>query len=243
MSSKKALVTGAGVRLGRAIALALAEAGYDVVLHAHRSGAARDDVARAVQALGRRTFTETADLSDPDAVDALGARIARDHPVLDAIVHNAGLFEQVAYEDITRAQYRRMMAVQIDAPFFLTQALLPSLRAAHDPVVVHITDVAATRPVTRYAHYSVSKAALEMLTRALATELGPRIRVNAVAPGTVMFPADFDEAARARILARIPLGREGTAEDVARAVRFLVVDGPYVSGQTLAVDGARGSHL
>jgi pteridine reductase len=109
--------------------------------------------------------------------------------------------------------------------------------------VVHVTDIAAERPLPAYAHYSVSKAGLLMLTRALAVELAPTVRVNAVAPGTVMFPEDFDEATRARFLARIPLAREGSAADVASAVAYLVCDAPFVTGQVIAVDGGRSVAL
>jgi len=235
-----AFVTGAGVRLGRAIALELARAGHDVVLHANASPL--DEVADAVAKLGRRAHVERADLADAAQVDALAARVAAAHPALDVVVHNAGVFESISFSGITRAQYRRMLAINLEAPFFLTQGLLPSLSRAPAPSVVHITDIGGERPLPRYAHYSVSKAGLSMLTRALAVELGPAVRVSAVAPGTVVFPADFDEAARARFLARIPLQREGSAEDVAHAVRFLV-EAPYVSGHVLAVDGGRGSAL
>jgi pteridine reductase len=161
---------------------------------------------------------------------------------LDVLVHNAGLFEKLAFEAIDADRYRRMQAVNVEAPFFLTQALLPALRAASG-VVIHLTDIGGERPIPGYAHYSVSKAALIMLTRALAAELAPSVRVNAVSPGTVIFPEDFDEATRAAFLARIPLGREGDGADVAKAVLFLVRDAPYVTGQVLAVDGGRSSVL
>jgi pteridine reductase len=136
-----------------------------------------------------------------------------------------------------------MNAVNVDAPFFVTQGLLPALQAAANPCVVHVTDIAAERPIGGYAHYSVSKGGLVALTRALAAELAPHVRVNAVAPGTVVFPEDFDEATRARFLAKIPMKREGSAADVAKAVRFLVCDAPYVTGQILAVDGGRSAVL
>lgn len=238
-----AFITGAGVRLGQATALALARAGYDLVLHANRSRVALDSVATEARALGRRVETVLADLSQPSAVDALARTVAASAPRLDVLVHNAGLFEAVPFERIDREQYRRMQAVNLEAPFFLTQALLPNLRAARPAAVVHVADIAGERPLPGYAHYSVSKSALLMLTRALAAELAPDVRVNAVSPGTVLFPEDFDAETRARFLARIPLGREGSAEDVARTILFLVRDAPYVTGQALAVDGGRSSVL
>jgi pteridine reductase len=238
-----ALVTGAGIRVGRAVALALAHAGHDLLLHANASRGPLEEVAREVRALGRTAHLYTADLSSPEAVDALGREVAAAHPALDVLVHNAGLFEKVPFGDIGREAYRRMQAVNLEAPFFLTQALLPLLRAAPAPHVVHVGDVAGERPIPGYAHYSVSKAGLLMLTRALAVELAPHVRVNAVSPGTVAFPPDFSEAARAGVLARIPLKREGSVEDIARAVVFLTRDAPYVTGHVLNVDGGRSSGL
>lgn len=238
-----AFVTGAGIRLGRATALALAAKGFDLVLHANRSRTAVEEVADEVTRLGRRATILTADLSDPDAWAPLAASVCAVSPALDLVVHNAGIFEAIPFAEIDHARYRRMQAINLEAPFFLTQALLPALRAAPHPSVVHVTDIGADRPIPGYAHYSVSKAGLAMLTRALAAELAPEIRVNAVAPGTVMFPEDFDPETRARFLARIPMGREGRADDIARAVVFLATDAPYVTGQVLAVDGGRSSVL
>ncbi|WP_373046710.1 SDR family NAD(P)-dependent oxidoreductase [Vulgatibacter sp.] len=234
----KAFVTGAGIRVGRATALALAHAGYDLVLHAHASVDALEEVAAQARALGRQVDLRTADLSDPDAVDRLAAALRAEHPALDLVVHNAGIFERVPFARIDRARYRRMQAINLEAPFFLTQGLLPSLLAAPAPCVIHVTDIAAERPYDEYAHYSVSKAGLLMLTRALAVELGPKVRVNGVAPGTVAFPPDYDEATKQSILARVPMGREGDPEDVARAVLFLAQQ-PYVTGQVINVDGGR----
>ncbi|HEX5744856.1 MAG TPA: SDR family oxidoreductase [Archangium sp.] len=238
-----AVVTGAGIRLGKAIALALAEVGYDLALHVHRSTEGAEEVATRARALGRTTTVHRANLGDPKELESLAATLRQAHPAIDVLVNNAGIYERVAFEDITREQYHRMMGINLEAPFFLTQALLPALRAAPQPLVVNLTDIAAERVVSHYAHYTASKAGLLALTRALAVELAPRVRVNAISPGTVIFPEDFDEAARQAMLARIPFGREGSAEDVARAVVFLAREAPYISGQVIAVDGARSAQL
>ena len=185
----------------------------------------------------------TADLSDPRGVDALAAQLREAHPALDVVVHNAGLYERVAFESITREQYRTMLGVNVDAPFFLTQALLPSCAPRHEPLVVHLTDIGGERAVSHYAHYSVSKAALLMLTRALAVELAPHVRVNAISPGVVAFPENFDATAREEFLQRVPMGREGSVEDIARVVVFLAREAPYVTGQVIAVDGGRSAQL
>ncbi|MBN9682048.1 MULTISPECIES: SDR family oxidoreductase [unclassified Corallococcus] len=238
-----AFITGAGVRIGSAVARALGRAGYDLALHANRSMEPLESLARELRALGRDVTLYSGDLSDAQAVDALGARVREAHPALDVVVHNAGLYERVDFAAVTREQYRRMLAVNVDAPFFLTQALLPSLRAGKDPLVVHLTDIGGERAVSHYAHYSVSKAGLVMLTRALAVELAPHVRVNAISPGVVAFPEDFDEAARKEVLDRVPMGREGSVEDVARTVVFLAREAPYLTGQVIAVDGGRSAQL
>ncbi|MCE9670930.1 SDR family oxidoreductase [Myxococcus stipitatus] len=238
-----AFITGAGIRVGSAVARALAQAGYDLALHANRSIVPLEALAEELRALGRRVTLHAADLAQPQAVDSLAAQVREAWPALDVVVHNAGLYERVDFASITRARYHAMLAVNLDAPFFLTQALLPALHAGQAPLVVHITDIGGERPVSQYAHYSVSKAGLLMLTRALAVELAPRVRVNAVSPGVAIFPESFDEAARDEVLRRVPLGRSGTVEDIARTVVFLAREAPYITGQVIAVDGGRSVQL
>jgi pteridine reductase len=238
-----AFITGAGIRVGRAVAEALGRAGYDLALHANRSVDALDAQAEELRALGRRVTVYAADLSRPEAVDALGARVRADHPTLDVLVHNAGIIEPRPFEHTSRAEFQRMLGVNLEAPFFLTQALLPSLRAGTSPLVVHLTDIGGERPVSGFAHYAVSKAGLIMLTRALAVELAPHVRVNGISPGVVAFPESTPPAEREAILGRVPLGREGSVEDVARAVLFLAREAPYITGQVLAVDGGWSARL
>jgi pteridine reductase len=237
-----ALVTGAGIRVGRAIALGLADAGWDVIVHANRSlDGARATVAD-IQARGRQAFLEQADLADEGQLDELADRLLAAHPTLDLIVHSASIFEDVPYAKVTRAQYRAMQAINLEAPYFLSQRLLPALERAADPCIVHIIDISSERPVPRYSHYSVSKAGLHALTKALAVELGPKVRVNGVSPGAVAFPERFTTEERERILKRVPLKREGTPEDIAKAVVFLAA-APYISGAVLPVDGGRAAVL
>ncbi len=227
-----ALVTGAGARVGKAIALALARDGFDVVVHANATSP--DDTVAQIEAMGRRAFVEKADLSDDDAVDALSQRVLKAHPKLDVVVHSAGIFEELAFADITRERFRRMQRINAEAPFFLTQALLPALEGA---LVVHIVDVTAHRPLKNFAHYTMAKAALYGLTKALCVELGPRTRVCGIAPGIVAsFPKELDDQQRDRIISRIPLKRTGEPDDVARAVVFLARS-PYMNGVVLPVDG------
>lgn len=239
MSSKWAVVTGAGKRLGLEVARRLGRRGFTIVAHANGSTAGAEELRAELGAEGCHVHVVRADLASEEGQGALVEAVRALTPRLDAIVHNAGIFERVPFEAIDRARYARMQAINTEAPFFVTQGLLGELRAAPAPCVVHVTDIAADRPIPGYAHYSVSKAGLVMLTRALASELAPHVRVNAVAPGTVMFPEDFDDETRARFLARIPLRREGSASDIASAVAYLVDDAPFVTGQVLAVDGGR----
>jgi len=237
-----ALVTGAGIRVGRAVALALADLGMDLHLHVNRSVESAEEVAELAREKGVEAFVHVVDLSAPEGPATLAAAVLARTSALSVLVNNAGLFEKIPFADIDAPAYRRMLAVNLDAPFFLTQALLPALRNAENALVVNIGDIAGERPVPGYAHYSVSKAGLLMLTRALAVELAPSIRVNAISPGTVAFPPDFDDDMKKKVLARIPMGREGDVEDIARAVRYLI-DAPYVTGQVLDVDGGRGARL
>jgi len=237
-----ALVTGAGVRIGRAIALELGRSGYDLILHAHHSMPALEKTAQLIRSYGQAVTLEQADFSLPDEVDSLALRVRSESRALKLLVHNAGTFERSPFREISRQQYRRMQAINLDAPFFLTQRLLPCLEAAEDPVIICIGDIAGERAMRYYAHYSVSKAGIVMFTRALAAELGPGIRVNTVSPGAVAFPEDYDERARAMILSRTPLGREGCVEDVAEAVKFLA-ESPYITGQVVSIDGGRSAVL
>ncbi len=231
-----ALITGAGVRVGRAIALALLDAGFDLLLHANRSLDGVREVARTAQERGRRAEVLRHDLSREDGPLELARAGLALAPSLDLLVNNAGLYERLPFGQVSPQAYRRMLGVNLEAPFFLTQALLPALEAASG-CVVNITDSAVERPYAQHSAYFVSKAGLEMLTRVLALELAPKVRVNGVAPGVVAFPEGFPEVMRRSIVSRVPLQREGTPEDVARAVVFLAVSAPYVTGHVLGVDG------
>lgn len=225
--------------MGRAIALALGAAGFDVVLHANRSVEPALKVKTELETLGRRAWVESADLSDTEAVSKLAQRIRASHPAIDLLVNSAAAYAHVDFADVTPAQLDLMWKVNVAAPFFLTQGLLPALRAAKTAGVVNITDMAVSHAYTSthfFSHYLAAKAGLDQLTRSLALELGPAIRVNAVAPGPVAMAAETTSEQRDDILKRIPMKREGSPEDVARAVVFLAT-APYITGQTLRVDG------
>ena len=234
-----ALVTGAGIRVGRAVSLALAEAGYDLLLHVNRSIEPAREVAAEVDALGRRADVFKADLSDSEAVKTLVAQVSERAETLDVLVNNAGIYESCAFESIEDAKLELMLSVHIRAPFFLTQGLLPLLRRSSNASVINITDCDVERPYGGYAHYFASKAGLDMLTRVLAIELAPEVRVNAVGPGTVAVPVGMDEQEAQGLIGGIPMRRFGDVRDIGEAVRFLVTSGTSMTGQSLRVDGGR----
>ncbi len=240
LSGQRALVTGAGVRVGRAIADHLVDLGVAVAFHCHRSrGGAEEGVARA-RGRGVAAALLEADLSDWDVARALADRAAEALGGLDIVVGSAAIFERVPFGQIDRAALRRMLALDFEGPFALAQGAAQVLRRPGG-CLVHVLDVGAFQPWRAYAHYCSAKAALAMLTRVLALELAPGIRVNGVAPGTVLWPdTGYAEAERAAELRRIPLGREGRPSDVAEAVAFLCRS-EYVTGEIVRVDGGRAT--
>lgn len=231
-----AVVTGAARRVGRAVALELARSGFDVCVHHRSSRAEAAEVVAAVQALGREAFAVEAELATAAGCAALVAAVTARWGALDLLVNNASRFEPVPFDRIDDATWSAMLAINLDAPFRLSRDLLPALRAARG-VVVHLCDVGADRPVKGYTHYSVSKAGLVMLVRAMAVELAPEVRTVGISPGQVAWPDDYPDALRETLTRRIPMGRVGDPEDVARLVRFLAVEGTYLNGVVVPVDG------
>jgi pteridine reductase len=237
LDGRTALVTGAGVRVGRAIAEELARAGARVAVHYARSARGAAAVAATIQAAGGQARTFPADLTVAGAAAALIDEVVAWSGRLDVLVCSAASFRRVPFEKIDDRLWREVMALNLEAPLRLAQAAAPYLRRRRG-VIVNILDVAAFHAWKGYAHHAAAKAGLAMLTRVLALELAPRVRVVAVAPGTVAFAPDTPAADRRRIVSRIPLGRVGTPADVAAAVRFLC-GAAYVTGSVLTVDGGR----
>jgi pteridine reductase len=239
-----ALVTGAARRIGAVIARTLHAAGYDLALHYRQSGDAMQALCAELEAARvGSTLALAADLADvaqlPGLVGAVVARYGR----LDALVNNASTYYATPLQTTTPQQWDELFATNARAPFFLAQAAAPHLRAAHG-AIVNLTDIYAERPLPGHAVYGMSKAALVMATRALAGELGPEVRVNAVAPGNVLWSTNPDKAeTRAMVEQRTTLGRQGTPQDVADAVLYLLRDAHYCSGAILPVDGGRLLHI
>ncbi len=223
---KVALVTGAGVRVGRAIALDLARHGWEVAAHTHSHPAPR------------RLASFRADLAAPDGPALLASAFQARFSRLDLLVCSAAGFEPQPVEALDAASFDAQMDLNARAPLLLAGALAPLLRRAGGSIV-NIADVGGGLvPWRGYAAYAASKAALVRLTECLALELAPRVRVNAVAPGTVLWPESYSPARRRELARRIPLGRGGDPADVAEAVRYLA-GAKFVTGAVLAVDGGR----
>jgi pteridine reductase len=245
LSGKVVLVTGGVKRIGAAIARRLHREGANLMLHYRGSereaktlrgelNAARADSAALVQA----DLLDVAGL--PEIVKNTVSRFER----LDALVNNASDFFPTPVGDITQATWERLVGANLRAPLFLAQAAAPHLKKTGG-AIVNLTDIHAERPLKNYVVYSVAKAGLVGLTHSLARELGPEVRVNAVAPGAILWPEDgsWDDLTRQRIVSHTLLRRTGDPDDVARAVYYLIAEAPYVTGQIIAVDGGRSIYL
>jgi len=238
LTDRVVLVTGAARRVGRAIACRLARAGCRLAIHYRSSAADARRTAAACAAAGRPAELFPADLSDAAAaaglVQAVVARFGR----LDVLVNNASVFEPMTLADFSVAQWERTLRVNLTAPLVLAHAAHEALRQARGRVV-NLCDAGTLRPWPDYLAYMVSKGALETLTRVLARALAPEVNVVGVAPGVAAWPDDYDQTRRERLLAKIPLRRAGSPEDIAAAVEFLLRDGDYITGVILPVDGGR----
>lgn len=240
LAGKAALVTGGARRIGAEICRMLHAQGMDLAVHYHAS----EREARGLQRelLDKRpgsVFLVQGDLLDAAVPQSLVAQTLENYRRLDVLVNNASSFYPTPVCDVTPGQWDDLMGTNLRAPFFLSQAAAPYLRRTGG-CIVNITDIHSERPLKNYPVYSMAKAGLAMLTRSLARELAPEVRVNAVAPGTILWPEmGLDEPLKQQILARVPRKEPGEPADIARAVLFLVRDAGYVSGQIIAVDGGR----
>lgn len=238
LEGKAALVTGAGTRIGQAIAIGLAESGCDVAIHYHGSADGAAATAQAVRKAGRRAELLPADLSDAAAARALADQAARALQRLDVLVNSAAIMVRQPIETVTPESWDATLNVNLRATFFVSQGAVPHLRRAKGKIV-NIADLAGLEPWPAYIPHSVSKAGVVMLTKALARALAPDIAVNAIAPGAVLMPDGWDQQSRDHIRATSPLERLGSPGDVVAAVRFLLAGTDYVTGTVLVVDGGR----
>lgn len=239
-----ALITGAAARIGAAIASVLHQRGCDVVLHYNSNRSGADALAEELNAVRPNSATTVqADLSGQSGVDTVAGRLRSRCPKLDVLVNNASRFYPTPVGEVMAWQWEDLINSNLRGPWFLVQALLPELRAAGGSVV-NILDVHAERPMRGHSVYCISKAGLAMMTKSLARELGPAVRVNGVSPGAILWPEQQPaEAEKQTILGRTALGRLGDPGDIASAVAYLAFDAPYVTGQILAVDGGRSLNI
>lgn len=239
------LVTGAARRVGAEIARTLHQAGARLMLHYRHSAA---EVAALAEALNAKrpdsAAIAQAELNDVTALENLVAHTIEVYQRLDGLVNNASSFFPTPVGRIDEADWDNLVGSNFKGPLFLSQAAAPHLHLSHGSIV-NITDIHAERPLKNYPLYCAAKAGLLGLTRALALELGPAVRVNAVAPGPVAWPEgeSFSLAEKDAVIAHTLLKRSGSPADIAGAVKFLLLDAPYVTGQVLNVDGGRTAHL
>jgi len=235
-SARVALVTGAGKRLGRAVALRLAAEGADVVIHYRSSQEEAQETAHEIEKLGRRAVAIPADLSKIEEIKNLFEQANKHFGRLDILVNSAANFIETKFAETTEAEWDRSLNSNLKAPFFCAQAAAPLLKVSHG-VIINFADIGGILGWPGFIPHCISKAGVIMLTRALAKELAPEIRVNAIAPGTITMPGDPPEWQQ-DFIRRAPLQRTGTPADIADAVSFLV-NAKFITGQVLVVDGGR----
>src|SRR5689334_9402290 len=245
LSGKVVLVTGGAKRVGAAIARRLHREGANLMLHYR--GSERE--ARALRAELNAARPESVALVQADLLDVSGlAEIVRNtvgrFERLDALVNNASTFFPTLVGEMTQATWESLIGTNLRAPLFLSQAAAPHLKKTNG-AIVNITDIHAERPLKSYVIYSIAKTGLAGMTRSLARELAPEVRVNGVAPGAIVWPEDgsWDDLTRQRIVSHTLLRRTGEPDDIARAVYYLIAQAPYVTGQVIAVDGGRSINL
>ena len=236
------IITGAARRVGAAIARSLHAAGANVIVHCNRSRIEADALVKELNAVRAKSASVLqGDLLAYNALKGLIDQAASVFGKLDGLVNNASTFVATPIGKIDEDIWRELIGTNLKAPLFLSQAAVPYLQKTKGSIV-NIVDIHSERPLKDFAVYSVAKAGLAGLTRSLALELGPNIRVNGVSPGAIIWPdgtTDYPAAERERIVLQTPLRRTGSPEDIAGAVKYLMLDAAYVTGQILAVDGGR----
>ncbi|HEV8177857.1 MAG TPA: SDR family oxidoreductase [Gemmatimonadales bacterium] len=238
LRGRVALVTGAGRRLGRAMAAALADRGMVLAIHHHASGAGADELREEIIAAGGHAVCFDADLTDPHASRALPERVVAELGRLDVLVNSAAVMHRLSLEETTPEQWDAILDLNLRSVFFCTQGAAPALRAARGKVV-NLADLAGLEPWPGFAAHSVSKAGVVMLTKVLALSLAPEVTVNAIAPGAVLVPDEYDAEERDRLARATPLRRLGSPSDVVAALLYLLEGGDFVTGEVLVVDGGR----
>jgi NAD(P)-dependent dehydrogenase (short-subunit alcohol dehydrogenase family) len=239
LKGRAALVTGGAVRVGKAIALALARRGADVAI-TYRSSA--DDAAETIEcirALGVRGLAVRCDQRDPGQVAAAVRELEAGLGAMDVLVNSAAIFERTPFMEASLEDWDSHLEINLRGPWLFARELGPRMRERGAGVIVNMVDIAADRPFPGYLPYSVSKAGLAALTKGLAVALAPEVRVNGIAPGAVLWPDDYTEAQKSALIDKTPLRRAGSVEDIAAAVLFLIEGSDFVTGTIMPVDGGR----
>jgi len=237
LTGRVALVTGAGKRLGRAVALRLANEGADVGAHYGKSEAEAREVVAEIEKLGRRSAAFSAELTDVAAIQKLVQGVASRFARLDILVNCAANFLETKFGETNEATWDASLDTNLKGPFFCAQAAAPHLAKSGRGVIINFADIGGMLGWTEFLPHSISKAGVIMLTRILAKELGPAVRVNAIAPGTITMPGDPPEW-QTDFIRRAPMKRTGRPEEIADAVIYLIT-AEFVTGQVLVVDGGR----
>jgi len=238
LQGRVALVTGAGRRLGREMARALAGRGMALAIHHHGSRAGASQLSQEIVDSGGRAACFQADLTDAHAARALPERVLAEFGRLDVLINSAAVMHRLGLEETTPEQWDAIQNLNLRAVFFCTQGAVPALRSARGKVV-NLADLAGLEPWPGFAAHSVSKAGVVMLTKVLARSLAPEVTVNAIAPGAVLVPDDYDVEERERLARATPLRRLGAPADVISALLYLLEGGDFVTGEVLVVDGGR----
>lgn len=239
LDGKVALVTGGGKRIGRAIALTLGRAGASIVVNYHQSRAAALATVEEIAALGVRAVAVRADVSRPRQVVAMFGKVEKSFDRLDVLVNNAGVFFPRTWDEIEEKDWDRVLGANLKGPFFCAQAAARIMMRQGGGDIINISSLGGLQAWPSYAHYCASKAGLISLTRTLAKALAPMIRVNSVAPGSILFPDEERTPAVRKIISAIPLRKGGNADDIAQTVLFLATRSDFITGQVFAVDGGK----
>ncbi len=239
LQNQVALVTGGGKRIGRAIALTLGRAGADVIVNYNQSKAEAQEVAREISAMGVHSVALRADVSRPKQVASMFRAVEKRFGRIDLLVNNAGIFFPRSWDELEEKDFDRVLGANLKGPFFCAQAAARMMMRQGGGNIINLSSLGGIQSWPNYMHYCASKAALISLTRTLAKALAPTIRVNSVAPGTIMFPDEKRDARIRKGIKATPLAKTGTADDIAQTVLFLATQSDFITGQVLVVDGGK----
>ena len=239
LHNKVALVTGGGIRIGRAIALTLAGAGADVIVNYNHSRDAAQETVREIAGLGVHSVALRADVSRPAQVASMFRAIDKRFGRLDLLVNNAGVFFPRKWDELEERDFDRVLGANLKGPFFCAQAAARMMMRQGEGNIINISSLGGLQAWPSYMHYCASKAALISLTRTLAKALAPTIRVNSVAPGTILFPDEARTSTVRKLIRSIPVRKPGAASDIAQMVLFLSTQSEFITGQIFPVDGGK----